>query len=54
MRESLGILRSIIDGYMTDTSYKDIVNISKQTEFSKYITKEFLKHVTPVKTLVES
>lgn len=39
---SLDILKKIIKEYIKETSHVDIVNISKQTEFSKYITTNFM------------
>jgi len=47
VRRSLEILKLIISSYIKETHRNDIVNISKQTEFSRYITAKFLTFVTP-------
>ncbi|WP_274307017.1 AIPR family protein [Solibacillus daqui] len=43
VRRSLEILKAIIRAYIEETTYSDIVNISKQTEFSRYITSNYLR-----------
>ncbi len=48
--KSVDWLKSIINSYLEDTSHNDIVNISKQSEFSHYITEKLVALIEEEKT----
>lgn len=41
--KSVQWLKRIISNYLEETEYRDVVNISKQSEFSQYITKKLIE-----------
>lgn len=44
--KSVQWLKSIINDYFVKTNYRDVVNISKQTEFSRYITEKLISLIS--------